>query len=300
MEKRKLGSTELEVSRLGVGLHEIGKLTLADEAKVSRMLNQALDGGINFLDTSACYGLSEELIGRTIAHRREEYVLATKCGHIAGGYIGQEWTAKTIIDSIDRSLTRMKTSYLDLVQLHSCGVDILERGEAIRAVLDAKQAGKARYVGYSGDNEAAQWVVTSGLFDTLQTTFNLVDQQARMRLFPQARASGMGIIVKRPIANGAWGVSASPSAYARQYFERAQVMAEIGPISHAPEHRILLALGFTFAHEEIDTVIVGTRNPQHMQANIQWVETELPIASEAVAELHRRFEQVGQSWEQIR
>ena len=97
MEMRTLGHTDLRVSRLGVGLSEIGyELTLADEPEAARVLNAALDGGIRFLDTSACYGVSEELIGRTVAHRRDEFILATKCGHASGGYAGREWTAETI------------------------------------------------------------------------------------------------------------------------------------------------------------------------------------------------------------
>ena len=132
MQQRILGNTGLQVSRLGVGLAEIGfELTLSDIQEASQVLNIALDNGITFLDTAECYDISEELIGRTIAHRRTEYVLASKCGHISGGYAGEEWTAPTIRDSIDRSLQRMRTEVIDLMQLHSCGVDILDRGDVI-------------------------------------------------------------------------------------------------------------------------------------------------------------------------
>ena len=153
MEMTVLGNTGLQVSRLGAGLAEIGSLD--DVAVAGHVLNAALDGGINFLDTSACYARSEEWIGRTIAHRRGEYVLATKAGHVTGGYEGKEWTGRTIRDSIERSLKRMRTDYIDLVQLHSCGLDVLKRGEVVQALLDAKQAGKTRYSGYSGPLEAA-------------------------------------------------------------------------------------------------------------------------------------------------
>lgn len=299
MEKHGLGNTGLEVSRLGAGLAEIGnQLTFADEEKAAQVLNTALDSGINFLDTSACYNISEELIGRTIAHRRDEYVLATKCGHITGGYEGEEWTSETVSHSIDRSLKRMRTDTLDLVQLHSCGVDILEQGEVIEALQAARNAGKTRFIGYSGDNEAARWAVDSGLFDTLQTSFNLVDQNARTKLFSQAKAQGMGIIVKRPIANGAWGATESPSGYADEYFRRAQAMLAEGPLNAAPDNRILLALGFTLAHPEVDTAIVGTQNPGHMQSNIRMVENDLPIDDGVIQELYRRFDNLGQEWNQ--
>ncbi len=301
METRIFGNTGLTVSRLGIGLAEIGfELTLEEISAASDVLNTALDSGITFLDTAACYDISEELIGRTIAHRRDEYVLATKAGHVTGGYVGENWTAQTVRDSIDRSLVRMKTDHLDLVQLHSCDVDVLERGEVIEVLQQAKQAGKTRFIGYSGDNEAALWAVESGLFDTLQTSFNVVDQNARLYLFGPAKARGMGIICKRPIANGAWGAEKSPSDYAAEYFARAQKMLALGPVSGAPENRILLALGFAFAHEEADVFIVGTRNLKHLEANIDMVNTQLPIAPEAIADIQRRFEQLanGPDWSQ--
>lgn len=301
METRTLGKTNLQISRLGLGLSELGyELTLADEARAAQVLNGALDAGINFLDTSACYNVSEELIGRTIAHRRDDFVLATKCGHVAGGYRGRDWTAQTVTDSIERSLKRLRTDRLDLVQLHSCGVDVLEKGEAIEALLAAQKAGKTRFVGYSGDNEAALWAVQSGHFDTLQTSFNLVDQAARRELFPAAQAQGLGVIVKRPIANAAWGAERSPSGYANDYFRRAQAMLAAGPIPGAPDDRILLALGFALAHAAVDTVIVGTQNPRHLAANIALVKTALPLASEVVAALHGRFDQTEREWRQLR
>ena len=297
METRRLGHTDLEVKRLGIGLAEIGyELTKAETSVAAEILNSALDNGINFLDTSACYGISEELIGRTIAHRRDEYMLATKAGHATGDYEGQAWSAKTIRDSIDRSLSRMKTDHLDLVQLHSCDVDVLEKGEAIQALQDARDAGKTRYIGYSGDNEAAIWAVESGIFDTLQTSFNLVDQRARWDLFP--KIEGMGVIAKRPLANAVWGCETCPNAYGNPYFRRAQKMEEQGPIPGAPDDSILLALGFVLAHDAVDVAITGTSNPDHIRSNIEMVNKDLPISQEAVEELHQRFEELGQNWDQ--
>jgi aryl-alcohol dehydrogenase-like predicted oxidoreductase len=301
MERVPFGRTGLEVSRLGVGLSEIGyRLTAQDTAQAGMVLNRALDAGINFLDTAACYSVSEELVGATVSGRRDEFVLATKAGHVTGGYQGQPWQHRTVADSIDRSLRRMRTDRVDLVQLHSCGVDVLEKGEAVRALQEAKRAGKTRLIGYSGDNDAAHWAVDSGLFDTLQTSFNLVDQRARTTgLLRKADERGMGVIVKRPIANGAWGARTSPSGYASEYYRRAQRMAEGGPVAGAPEDRILVALGFTFAHPEVDVAIVGTHNPDHMRSNIELVEGRLPIDRRAVDDLHTRFERLDSEWMQM-
>jgi len=291
METTALGKTGLQVSRLGAGLAEIGALD--DLSTASRVLNAALDGGINFLDTSPWYGKSEEWIGRSIAHRRHEYVLATKGGHDADGHESEQWTAKVVLDSIERSLKRMQTDYLDLVQLHSCGLEVLERGKVIQALLDARRAGKTCYVGYSGNLKGARWVIDSGMFDTIQITFSLVDQWARWDVLLKAEAAGMGVIAKRPIANAAWGAPASPDPVREEYRQKAQAMIDMGPIRRAPEDPILLALGFVLAHLEIDTAIVGTANPAHMKVNSALVESELPIPAEVVRELHRRFDQMA-------
>jgi len=93
-----LGNTGLNISRLGIELAEIGRgsLTPAEVTKINRVLNLVLDSGINFLDTAACYGISEELIGRTIPHRRHEVFLIMKCGHVAGGYPEKPWSTKLL------------------------------------------------------------------------------------------------------------------------------------------------------------------------------------------------------------
>ena len=116
----------------------------------------------------------------------------------------------------------------------------------------------------------------------------------------------MGVIVKRPVANGAWGRLGNPPYYAdgayatsEDYLKRAEEMARLGPIPGAPESPALLAIGFVFAHPEVDTVLVGSNNASHVASNIDWVENRLPIAAEAVDELHRRFDLLGQDWEQL-
>jgi aryl-alcohol dehydrogenase-like predicted oxidoreductase len=291
MERTTLGKTGLQVSRLGAGLAEIASLT--DASIAGQVLNAALDGGINFLDAAACYRRSEEWIGRTIAHRRDEYILATKAGHVVNGYQGKEWTAQTIRDSIERSLLRTRTDYLDLVQLHSCDVEVLERGEAIQALLDARQAGKTRYVGYSGNLKCALWAIDSGVFDALQITLNVVDQWARWEVLPRAESAGLGIIAKRPIASGAWKAPPGADATLDWYRERIAAIMDMGPIPGAPEDPVLLFLGFTLAHDQVDTAIVGTRDPEHIKANIALVERQLPIPAPVVRELHGRFDRLA-------
>ena len=305
MNKVPLGNTSMTVSRLGIGLAEIGfELSLDHTKQAGELLSKALDNGINFLDTAACYGISEEFIGKTVANRRSDFFLASKAGHVTDGYNGTPWAYETIKDSIDRSLHRMKTDYLDIIQLHSCGVDILEKGDAIRAVQDARTAGKTRYIGYSGDNEDAHWAVDSGIFDTLQTSFNIVEQRANTSgLLKKAKSQGMGTIIKRPIAGGAWRFARteddSVRGYDRTYLERARAMAKEGAIQGEDSDPIAFSMAFLFAHEEVDVAIVGTKNTRHMEANLRTLSSDRKMSGETVEDLHRRFDKLDSGWTQL-
>lgn len=308
MEKRVLGNTGMEVSRLGIGLAAIGEEETFDNIKtVETVLKTALNEGITFFDTAECYFYSEEMVGHSISDKRSEFLLATKCGHphppTPTGEYEADWSFEGISLSIDRSLKRLKTDYVDLLQLHSCNVEILERGEVIEALTKARDDGKTRFIGYSGDNEPAGWAVDSGLFDTLQTSFSLADQRPRNGLLQRAKKNGLGVIAKRPIANTAWGANTSPTArlkydpsYGDEYWRRTQAMAELGPMEIPSDDRILMSLGFVMAHEEIDTAIVGTRNPQHLKSNISLFNNDLPIDKAVVAELYSRWDRLDDGW----
>src|SRR5256885_4875029 len=195
MEKRQFGNTDMQVSVLGFGGAEIGFEGTTEET-VARLLKGALDAGLNVIDTGECYEGSEELIGKTVADRRADYHLFTKCGHPRG--IGSEdWSAASLLESIQRSLRRLRTDRLDLIQLHSCSESVLRKGDAISALQTARTKGYARYLGYSGDGQAARYAVECGAFDSLQTSINVADQEALELLLPLAREKNLGVIAKR-------------------------------------------------------------------------------------------------------
>ena len=302
METAILGRTGLRVSRLGVGLAEIGRYSVDEAEQANRVLNSALDAGVTFLDTAECYGNSEELVGNAVSRRRDEYVLATKAGHVPRGSSGKPWTGKTVSDGIDNSLRRLKTDRVDLVQVHAYDTSAPISDDVLKAVTDARDAGKTRFLGYSGENEDAVWALETGLFDTLQTSFNLVDQSARLMLFELAEANGVGIIAKRPIANAVWGTAVTGeggdivSGTTKERLGRAKAILDMGPIADAPEDPIAMALGFVLGNAEVATAIVGTSNPEHMLGNIKVAETQLPIPESVVTELQRRFDELGQDW----
>ncbi|HSE05824.1 MAG TPA: aldo/keto reductase, partial [Methylomirabilota bacterium] len=154
MERRRLGRTDMDVSVLGFGGSEIG-YERAGGRTVARLLGAAIDSGLNVIDTAECYDDSEALIGTALGSRRNEVYLLTKCGH-PRGYGRGDWRGASLLSSIERSLKRLRTDRLDLIQLHSCELTDLKKGEAITALERARERGLARYIGYSGDGEAAR------------------------------------------------------------------------------------------------------------------------------------------------
>src|SRR5215475_2848413 len=118
MERRRLGKTDMVVSVLGFGGSEIGYERVSART-VATLLGRALDAGLNVIDTAECYENSEELIGKALSGRRAEVHLFTKCGH-GGGWSRADWRPSALLTSIERSLERLATDHVDLIQLHSC------------------------------------------------------------------------------------------------------------------------------------------------------------------------------------
>ena len=209
----------MQVNVLGFGGAEIGDGP-APQATVDRLLGEALDAGLNVIDTAECCLDSETLIGQAVAHRRREYYLLTKCGHAAGLGL-PDGDPRLLTASSERSLRRLRTDGVDVFQLHSCGADVLRRGVVIEALQRAREAGKTRYLGYSVDGEAAHDAIMCGAFDTLQTFVNLANQEAVEVTLLLARAHGLGVIAKRPVANVAWRHEARPAdPYIQSYWNR--------------------------------------------------------------------------------
>jgi aryl-alcohol dehydrogenase-like predicted oxidoreductase len=288
-EQRRLGRTDMTVSALGFGGSEIGYQNVSART-VARLLDGALDAGLNVVDTAECYADSERLIGRAIGARRREFYLFTKCGH-AAGWGRPDWRVAPLLASIERSLRRLETDHLDLVQLHSCSLAELRKGEAIEALERARERGWTRYIGYSGDAEAARFAVECGRFDTLQTSISIADQEALDLTLPLARERNLGVIAKRPLANVAWRYRRKPGdSYDQAYWSRLRAL-DYDFLRDGPGSGVGTALRFTLSVPDVHTAIVGTTKPE------RWRENAALLAAGALPE--SEFEAIRARWREI-
>jgi aryl-alcohol dehydrogenase-like predicted oxidoreductase len=233
------------------------------------------------------------LIGKALGGRRADYHLFTKCGH-AGGWGREDWSSAGTLKSIERSLKRLGTDHLDLIQLHSCSLGVLKRGDVIGALDRARERGWTRYIGYSGDGAAARYAIECGRFDTLQTSVSIADQEAIDLTLPLARERGMGVIAKRPIANVAWRYARRPESYYVDYWQRLRKL-EYSFLND--ESAVATALRFTLSVPGVHTAIVGTTKPERWQQNAALVERgALPKAD--YEKIRARWREVADaSWE---
>ena len=290
MERRRLGGTDMDVSPLGFGGSEIGYESVS-LATVSRLLNAALDAGLNVIDTAECYVDSEALIGAAVRGRRREVFLFTKCGHPRGFGAG-DWRPTSLLQSIERSLERLRTEAVDLVQLHSCDEAELRRGDAIAALETARARGMTRYIGYSGDGAAARYAVESGRFDTLQISVSIADQEALEDALPLARRRGLGVIAKRPLANAAWRTGKKPSSgYHHEYWRRLRQL-DYDFLRVPLSESIATALRFTLSVHGVHTAIVGTTNPERWQQNAALLG-QGPLPKREIDAIRRRWREVA-------
>ena len=284
MKHRTLGATGLQVSEIGLGAAQIGNAGIPEE-RAERVLNGALDLGINFIDTAAMYGESETRIGKLISRRRKEFVLATKCGDYldAAGKVVRDYSPSGILATIDESRRRLRMDVIDIVQFHGLPGDDDAEG-AFAALLEAKERGWTRFVGVSHDGPAAARAAEKWALDTQEFTYNVLYQEAARVLMPTLASRHMGTIIKRPISNAVWERPARPGdSFSSGPWDRAQILPLRDLAGDLP--LVEFVLRFTLSHPGVCTAIVGTTNPDHLQDNVRIAEAgPLPTASLKAAE----------------
>ena len=216
MEYRSLGSSEIRVSLLGLGTVKLGRnrqvkyprpFDLPDDATVSGLLACARDLGINLIDTAPAYGSSEARLGRLLPGRREDWVLCSKVGEeFEGGRSRFDFSPEHTRLSVERSLRRLGTDYLDVVLIHSDGNDleILERHGTLDALAELRQRGLVRAAGISHKTvEGGQRAVELGA-QVIMATLN-PNEREQLPVIAQAAARGCGVLVKKALASGQAG-----------------------------------------------------------------------------------------------
>ena len=302
MEYVKLGRTGLKVSTYCIGADNFGDQTGGPESM--QLMSAAFDAGVNFIDTANSYvaGKSEEAVGKFIAGRRSQVVLASKCRSRMGtgpNEIGV--SRKAVMQACEDSLRRLGTDYVDLYQVHSYDPET-PIDEALSAFNDIVRQGKARYIGCSN---FTGWQLTKALwqsekhnlarFDSVQPRYNLLYRDPERELIPAAREHGVGVIAYSPMAGvfllGKYKKDSVPAGtrlsesfrahqfYRRTYWHDATFEAADRFVKVAEKHGIskqALALKWLRNQPGVTACIVGARDTKQLKENLAAWEEKVP------------------------
>lgn len=297
VEYRRLGRSGLRVSVIGLGGNTFGRY--ADEGQTARIVDAALDSGVNFIDTADIYnsGASEELLGKAIRGKRDRLLIATKVGmQMHPGPNGVGSSRKRVIEGCDASLRRLNIDAIDLYQIHAFDAETpLE--ETLSALDDLTRSGKVRYIGCS--NYSA-WQVVHALwvsdrerfarFVSIQPEYNMLERAVERELTPCCQEFGLGIIPYFPLAAGVLTGKYKPGepppegtrGHNNPNFERRLRRESLDRVqrldSWAREHGHSvgeLALAWLAARPAVATIIAGTTRPEQVAANAKAAEWRL-------------------------
>ncbi len=306
IETRPLGRTGTDVSILGYGAMELRGQphgpAVADE-DAGRLLNSVLDAGISLIDTSIDYGRSEELIGRAIGHRRDEYFLASKCGCLlsqppdAMPPYPHDYSPANVRAGVEQSLRRLGTDRLDLVQVHmSPSRAQLAADETVETMSALRDEGKVRFLGMSGILPNLPDQIAMGVFDVFQIPYSALQREHEDLITAAARA-GAGTLIRGGAARGApaedkgWrrGPIGLAEGEGQRRWESSGVQDLLGGMS-----RMEFVLRFTLSHPDLSSTIVGTSSPDHLRANVAVAERG-PLPPELYQEAKRRLDPAARS-----
>ncbi len=302
MEYRTLGSTGVRVSPLCLGAMMFGAWGNTDHDDSARIIHAALDAGINFIDTADVYssGESEEIVGKAVAGRRDDVVLASKFHGTMGEEPNRRGNSRRwIVQEVERSLTRLKTDWIDLYQVHRPEPET-DIAETLGALSDLVHQGKVRYIGSStfpaSQVVEAQWVARErGLerFVCEQPPYSLLVRGIEGDLLPTALRHGMGVIPWSPLAggwlSGAWrkGQDAPASTRAQRLpgrydlslpanqrkLDAVEALALLAEEADVP--LIHLAIAFVIRHPAVTAAIIGPRTMEQLRSQLGAERVEL-------------------------
>lgn len=301
---RVLGRTGVEVSVLGFGAMELrgpdfmGGPAITQE-NAGRLLNELLDAGVSLIDTSIDYGHSEELIGRYLSSRRDEFFLASKCGcplSLAPDMLPtpdtHDFSAANIRAGVEQSLTRLQTEHLDLVQVHlSPSRSAMETAGTIEELDRLRAEGKVRFIGMSGTLPNLPDHINMDVFEVFQIPYSAL-QPEHDELVSRAANAGAGVLIRGGTARGTasedknWTVqplsSSGPTAQERWQAAELDELLDDGVSRHE------FTLRFTLSHPGLASTIVGTSKLEHLRSNVA-IASRGPLPEDVYAEARRRL-----------
>jgi len=301
---RTLGRTGAEVTVLGYGAMELRgepRGPALEDADAGRLLNAVLDEGITLIDTSIDYGRSEELIGRYLTSRRDEYFLASKCGCLlttptdATPPYPHDYTAANLRAGVEQSLRRLQTDHLDLVQVHmSPSREQLERDGTVEEMVRLRDEGKVRFLGMSAIEPNLADHIAMGVFDVFQIPYSAL-QRGHEALISEAAHGGAGVLIRGGVARGtasedkAWGVR--PLSGGDVPAEATWEAAGLDELLEDGMNRHAFILRFTLSLPGLSSTIVGTADLDHLRGNVA-IASQGPLPAEVHAEAVRRLDAV--------
>lgn len=294
MKYRKLGSTNLKVSVIGIGTWQYGGEWGMEftQDQVNQILNRSKELGINLIDTAECYGdhLSEQFIGRFLKQdRREDWIVATKFGHHFHSNFDRtpHWSADEVLQQLDVSLKALQTDYVDLYQFHS-GPDAEFDNDALWTALDKQvQAGKIRHLGISiGSNDNIHQTDAASKVgaEAIQVVYNRLDRKPEERVFPSCERQNLGVLARVPLASGYLSGKYKPGAtfdtndvrHQHDQQETLKKLKEVDEIrsKEVPENMDMAqwALAWCLKHNAVTTVIPGCKNVAQVESNAAAIE----------------------------
>ncbi|MFI6874223.1 aldo/keto reductase [Streptomyces sp. NPDC050400] len=301
MQYRTLGRTGVQVSSLALGAMNFGAIGRTDQGEATALVDAALDGGVNLIDTADMYGQgeSEEMVGRAIAGRRDDIVLATKAGMPMGEERNRRGGSRRwLVSALEDSLRRLGVDHVDLYQIHRWDPSTGDE-ETLSALTDLQRAGKIRYFGSSTFPAhrivQAQWAAREhrlGRYVTEQPSYSVLQRGIEAHVLPVTQEYGLGVLAWSPLASG-WlsgavregrALTNSRATLMPQRFDpavpanraRLDAVERLAKVAdEAGLTLIQLALGFVTAHPGVTAALVGPRTPEHLRAQLDAADTVL-------------------------
>lgn len=274
MKKNRLGTSDLIVGEIGLGCMSLG----TDESKVIPLLHEALDLGINFLDTADIYdnGHNEELIGKAIKGRRSDVIIASKVGNTrVEGQDGLVWNPSKahIMEAIKESLRRLQTDYIDLYQLHGGTMDD-NIDETIEAFAQLKREGLIREYGISSirPNVIREYVDRSHIVSVM-SQYSILDRRPEEEVLPLLTQKGIGSIVRGAVASGALADGREDKAQ-KGYLdisgeEVISLRQQLEPLTQANRSLSQTAIQYVLAHPAVAVLAAGASSSQQLRENVE-------------------------------